>query len=331
MANLALRNPQYKSITIPATGVLSTVCTITIDGTLAYTINKNVDPSTTASFDVSELARDFLNITYSATGVVDYIDIVTVLTNRSLINGGGSTVGTATTFTDKGFEAYGIYTDEANPVIPFIGRSTPTFLLAKDVVNSSDAFEVFAPVGESGYVHSISSAGSITLHSYTGSSTSVYVSPTYICNITRIDCTKYGAGRKIIFINKFGVQQELWFFLKEVKTINRKNERYQSNTIVSASYDVENAPTKIFNTQAKQTYSLSSGYYPEFAVEYFEQLLLSEYIWMEVPQNESLTSTNIIPVTLKSSNIVLKTSVNDRLIEYTMEFEDAFDYINNIR
>ena len=38
-----------------------------------------------------------------------------------------------------------------------------------------------------------------------------------------------------------------------------------------------------------------------------------------------------IPVTVKTSNIDFKTSVNDRLIQYTMQFEEAFDYINNIR
>jgi hypothetical protein len=29
--------------------------------------------------------------------------------------------------------------------------------------------------------------------------------------------------------------------------------------------------------------------------------------------------------------MTFKTSVNDRLIEYNMNFEEAFDYINNIR
>jgi hypothetical protein len=39
----------------------------------------------------------------------------------------------------------------------------------------------------------------------------------------------------------------------------------------------------------------------------------------------------IIPVKVKTSTVAFKTSVNDRLIEYTIEFEEAFDYINNIR
>ena len=31
------------------------------------------------------------------------------------------------------------------------------------------------------------------------------------------------------------------------------------------------------------------------------------------------------------SSMTHKTSLNDKLIEYTIEFEEAFDYINNVR
>ena len=41
MANIALRNPQFKSIAIASSGTLSTVCEVTIDGTLRYTLVKN--------------------------------------------------------------------------------------------------------------------------------------------------------------------------------------------------------------------------------------------------------------------------------------------------
>ena len=87
----------------------------------------------------------------------------------------------------------------------------------------------------------------------------------------------------------------------------------------------------MFNTQAKQSHVLSSGYYPEFANEYFEQLLLSEYVWMERPSKTNPSSNEIIPVNVKTSTMTFKTSVNDKLIEYNINFEEAFDYINNIR
>ena len=77
------------------------------------------------------------------------------------------------------------------------------------------------------------------------------------------------------------------------KNLARTNEGYKSNTITypsgsNATYNVQNAPNKVFNTQAKQTHTLSSGYYPEFANQQFEELLLSEYIWLSTVRKGSV-------------------------------------------
>jgi hypothetical protein len=337
MADIALRSPQFKYKPIPATGVLSAVCTVTVDGTLRYTLKKNVVASTTVNFEVSELARDYLGIEYYSNFITQYVDIVTVLTNYAGLNGTGAAVGTATTFTDRGFESYGTFEEGVNP--SFIGdRTNPTVLIAKDNITNSitpPTFTILTPTGKGGTVADISSSGAFGSVAYSTSATSITISGITI-NIKRIDCTKYGAGRKIIFINKFGTQQELWFFLKEVKSIGRTNEGYKSNTITypitdnSATYSVNDAANKVFNTQAKQSHALSSGYYPEFANEFFEQLLLSEYVWME-RLKKGTDTVEVIPVKVTSSSMTFKTSVNDRLIEYNMNFEEAFDYINNIR
>ena len=178
-------------------------------------------------------------------------------------------------------------------------------------------------------------AGNISVQSFAQGSTTI--GGPYPSEISRIDCTKYGNGRKIIFINKFGVQQDLWFFLKETKTLGRKNEGFKSNTLTypntnnPATYSISDAPNKIFLTTGKQTFTLSSGYYPEQANQFFEQLLLSEYVWLERPQKTIPSSNEVVPVKVKTSSMAFKTSVNDRLIEYTIDFEEAFDYINNIR
>ena len=62
----------------------------------------------------------------------------------------------------------------------------------------------------------------------------------------------------------------------------------------------------------------------------FEELLLSNYVWMTRPSTSG-SGVEVVPVMVKSSDLVYKTSLNDKLIEYTVEFEDAFDYINNVR
>lgn len=303
MANLSLRNPQFKSIAIPASGVLSTVCTVTIDGTLRYTLVKNVQPSTTINFDIAELARDYIEIEYQSTYVPQTVAIVTVLTNKDGLNGTGSDVGTATTITDKGFEAYGVFTEGVNPEVPF-GRSLPTYLIPINETTTPDTFTILAPNNQAGKIPSITSLSGVIATSFTASDTSVTNVDGIVCNIKRIDCTKYGDGNRIIYINKYGAQQDLWFFLKETRNINRTNEGYKSNTITypsgGATYSVQDAPNKVFNTQAKQTHTFSSGYYPEFANEQFEELLLSEFIWWSTVKKGVGV---VIPLKVKTSTV----------------------------
>ena len=329
MANIALRSPQFKSISIPSSGVLSTVCTVTIDGTLRYTLSKNVQPSTTINFDIAELARDYIEIEYKLDYVPQTVAIVTSINNYDGLNGTGSVVGIGLAFSDKGFEAYGTFEEEVNPEVPF-GRTLPTYLIP--INEDTSTFTIFAPNNTTGKIPSITSLSGLIATSYNGTATSVTNVDGVVCNIKRIDCTKYGEGKRIIYINKYGVQQDLWFFLKETKNLTRTNEGYKSNTITypsgGATYSVQDAPNKVFNTQAKQTHNLSSGYYPEFANQQFEELLLSEFVWLSTFKKGVGV---IIPVNVKTSSIAFKTSVNDRLIEYTIEFEEAFDYINNIR
>ena len=332
MANIALRNPQFKFIEASA-GARSVVCTVTIDGTLRYTLTKNLPLSLVATqtinFDIAELARDYIEITYQSSYAPQIVDIVTVLKSYSTINGGVTPIETVT-YTDVGFEAYGTFEEEVNPEVPF-GRTKPTYLIP--INEDTDTFTIFAPNNTAGKLPSITSLNGLVVTSYTSTDTSVTNVDGVVCNIKRIDCTKYGDGNKIIYINKYGVQQDLWFFLKETKNLARTNEGYKSNTITypsgsAATYSVQDAPNKVFNTQAKQTHNLSSGYYPEFANQQFEELLLSEYVWLSTIRKGSGV---LIPVKVKTSSMAFKTSVNDRLIEYTIEFEEAFDYINNIR
>ena len=327
MANIALRNSQFKKITIQASGTLSVVCEVSIDTVLRYTLIKNVEPSTTVNFDVAELARDYIEIEYQTDYVPQTVAIETVITPYDGLNGTGNSLPLlAVTYNDVGFEAYGEFTEGVNPEVPF-GRSLPTLLIPTD---DDDEFTIFAPNNRTGTIPYLTSSFR-GAESYTGTDTSVTIQGVD-CNIKRIDCTKYGDGNRIIYINKYGAQQDLWFFLKQTRNIARTNEGYKANTITypsgGATYSIQDAPNKVFNTQAKQTHTFSSGYYPEFANQQFEELLLSEFIWWStVKQGSGI----VIPVKVKTSSVAFKTSVNDRLIEYTIEFEEAFDYINNIR
>ena len=55
-----------------------------------------------------------------------------------------------------------------------------------------------------------------------------------------------------------------------------------------------------------------------------QELLQSEQVWMEV-------YGVVTPMNVTDSNLTFKTSLNDKLVDYKLELEFAFDSINNIR
>ena len=56
--------------------------------------------------------------------------------------------------------------------------------------------------------------------------------------------------------------------------------------------------------------------------------MLSEKVWVT---NVTDTEVQILPINVKTSDITYKTSVNNKLVEYTIDFDNSFDTINNIR
>ncbi len=335
MANIALRSPQYKFTTSFGTAN-SVKCTITINTVLRYTIVKQCAGATNVWFEIAELCRDYLNDAVHTGGIPldPTIDIVTVLTSHASTDGSGAALNTAT-FTDIGFDGYGTFKEGSSPIIV---PSVPRWLIDfnPNYTGINDRYFVFIPTGYQGYIPLITSTSSVQYYKFGSSDLDIVGSAAGVkMNIVRIDCTKYGAGNKVRFINKYGVLQELWFFLKSTETITKQDDMYQRNLFNSILnvpvYDNNGHSRTIFNLTAKQLFTLSSGYYPEWCNEWFEQLILSEQVWISDDSETNPTNDVFIPVNIKTSSFNKKTKINDKLIQYTFEFELAADYINNIR
>jgi len=130
---------------------------------------------------------------------------------------------------------------------------------------------------------------------------------------------------KVTFLNKFGVLENMHFLKKYVETINVNKDSYKSNILTFGnSYDNTNHVNKDFNINANESISLSSGFLNEGYNETLRQLLLSEQVW-------NTKSGKTTPINVKTSSQVYKTSLNDKLVEYTINFDNSFDTINNIR
>jgi hypothetical protein len=54
-------------------------------------------------------------------------------------------------------------------------------------------------------------------------------------------------------------------------------------------------------------------------------------VWLTRLDPTNPNSTQYVPVNVKKNSMVQKTSLNDKLIDYTFDFDMSFDYINNIR
>ena len=340
--NYGLRTPLYAETFVGNSTTKSAKLLLSVGGILRYTIIKDVTVGESVNFEIAELLRDYLTVTISETAgaapTVQKISFTSTITLYPEANAGGLALypGAISTLSGDGYEGYSKFIDEANSSIPYRNRANNqnTWLLAERTPATAPAYDdfyIYVPNNISGYAGAMSSAGVISYIPYNSTDTGLVIGSVPLV-INRIDCTKYGIGTKVTFINRFGVLQDLWFFLKKVKQLTRSNERYEANTLLpNGTYSTTDPTVKLLNSKARQSRTLSSGYYPEWTNAYFEELLLSENVWMTRERVQQPNTPEIIPVTVRTSNMTYKTSVNDRLIEYTIDFEDAFDYINNVR
>ena len=147
-------------------------------------------------------------------------------------------------------------------------------------------------------------------------------------NVEILEECKY-EPKKVTFVNKFGALQDMYFFKKSVESMNVTKESYKSNILDSnMAYNSSNHVYRDFNVVGKESVTLSSGFLSEEYNEVFKQMMLSEKVWVTNITNDG---EQVLPINVKTGDITYKTSLNDKLVQYTIEFDKSFDTINNIR
>jgi len=152
--------------------------------------------------------------------------------------------------------------------------------------------------------------------------------PLEVIKIKTLNECKY-EPKKFTFVNKFGALQDIYFFKKQVNKMNVSKENYNANTLdTNYGYDRYVHTKRDFNIKANESFTFSSGYLNEEYNEVFKQMMLSEKVWVT---NLTDTEEQVLPINVKTSNITYKTSLNDKLVEYTIEFENSYNVLNDIR
>lgn len=144
-----------------------------------------------------------------------------------------------------------------------------------------------------------------------GSPTDFYYYSQEVCEpkYTPVTCT---------FVNRYGGWQFLTFFKASMEAIEVEFKEF--NMLPSSvDYNVLKGQRQRFNHQGKQSIKCNTGWVSENYFELIQDLLLSETVLL-----------NGKPAVVKSKSSERKTSLNNKVINYEIEFEYNYGLINDV-
>ena len=120
------------------------------------------------------------------------------------------------------------------------------------------------------------------------------------------------------FVNKNGVWESVTFFKRSNSTINTSTSEYRKSLGSSGSsgftYDTTAHKYQRINTNGRKSFTLNTGWVGEDYDTIMEQMLMSERVMLDG-----------LPVNVTTNSLNLQKSVNDKMINYIIEVEEAFD------
>jgi hypothetical protein len=324
-----LRSPFFIDETSTATSG-SADLTITINSATQYVISKDT-ASDRVIFEVSELIRDFLDITwdgvfpYSSTttdSLVKYAQIKIEFFAGTKATRALTPQSATETIIDNlyGLDAYSEFKEGSNKQLSYgqLLQSNTTMYLPE----TGDAYvpkmiddttPSSSPAAEVEYV-------TIPDTVLDGQSQTIAGLPITVRRI----CEPIYNIIKVIFINKFGALQEYYFNKKNIQSLNVTKESYKSTLISGQTYNTFDHQKYQYNKQGSERITMNTGYVDEGQFEPIKQIMLSELIWAEI-------GVTVYPINVITSSLEKKTRTNDRLVNYSLDFEFAYDMINNVR
>ena len=137
-----------------------------------------------------------------------------------------------------------------------------------------------------------------------------YFVPKLNCKYTPVLCD---------FVNKYGSWQRTWFYAASNDTFNIENTEYNLMQSTFPNYNTLEGQRKVFNTTAKKSIKVNTDWVDESYKDLLKQLMASERILI-----------NSLPVKINTKSTELFKSINTKTINYQLEFEFAFNAINNV-
>jgi hypothetical protein len=315
-----------------------------------YTYLLTKEPTSGAStFEVAELARDFLAHTSTLTSGYCWM--------QTKMMDGNQTNVVNTYLVSEGYTLYteGLQSNAQSFDLDFVGlpiedTSIASYLQKRRIMVTESGTNVIPYYsGSSGIIDNTVEAknlsnvslGSTTILEKTNSNQMVrnfVVTPSMssvffdfdgieqdvIVDVLR--CSKYEAIN-LMYVNKYGMKTYFPFILKSIEKIKSSSDTFNRSLVdyngLSSNSGLHASRRRITGT--KQSFVLNTDWIAEYYVKQLEEVLLSEYVWLVKGTD------NPIPVNITTSTMEKKTHVNDKLINYSIELETASNYINTVR
>lgn len=302
-----------------------------------YTLEKPIPSSvvTQCEYDIAPFCRNYIeHISYvevtgdTAAPVGEYCYCsVKVYKNGVLQTGGGSY-----TYEYICFDGYGYHADGGNPAHGDEFLTDGTYYIEAGV-NSGGVFyyDDQSVTWEARYTSLASgSSTTITLGEVVGYIPYIYsgyagdgntleiiknsvVQNTYTF-IEQTEC-KYETF-KCDFVNMHGAWQRIIFFKASQDSFEMNNDEY--NLMPNDSnYNVLRGVRQVFNSNAVESITCNTGFVPEAYKDVMRQLLLSEKVLL-----------NDLPVVVASKSLELQKNINDKNINYQIDFKYAYPTLN---
>ena len=148
---------------------------------------------------------------------------------------------------------------------------------------------------------------------------------------------------QLAYISKYGTWNYATFFKRSEETIDVTRDEFRTITgnVQNGAYQygLHNPVYKKYNTNGKRRLTINSGFVSEEFKEVMEQMLLSEYVLVVTSDKRTVVkdgstytysaSNGAVAVNVATNSVTKKKSVNEKLIEYSLDLEYAFDELNS--
>lgn len=112
------------------------------------------------------------------------------------------------------------------------------------------------------------------------------------------------------FVNKYGAWQREFLFKNSTESISMENQTYKNYRTNPIAFNSQESLSTTFNTNATESIKTNTGWVDESYKDTITQLLLSDNILL-----------NNRPATITTKQIDLQKNINNKLINYSLDFQ----------